>query len=91
MAAHQDDFVLQLLLELVDDNGGDDHQALNDHLPEVANAHHHHAVGKEDDHEGADNRAGHPATASCQRGSAEHGGADGVHLKHVAGHRVGGL
>ncbi len=28
-----------------------------------------------------------PAT----RGTAEHGGADGVHLKHVAGHRVRGL
>ncbi len=32
-----------------------------------------------------------PAAAAGQRGTAEHGGADGVHLKHVAGHRVRGL
>ena len=43
------------LLELVDDHSGDNHHAFNHHLPEVADAHHHHAVGKEDDDEGADN------------------------------------
>ncbi len=26
-----------------------------------------------------------------QRGSAEHGGANGVHFEHIAGHRVRGL
>ncbi len=53
MAAHQDDFVLQFLLELVDDDGGDDNHPLNDHLPEIADPHHHHAVGEEDDDERA--------------------------------------
>ena len=54
MTTHQDDFVLQFLLELVNDDGGDDNHALNDHLPEIADAHHHHAVGEEDNDECAD-------------------------------------
>ena len=91
MATHQNDFVLQLLLELIDDHRGDDNYSFDDHLPEVADAHHHHAISEEDNDESTDNGAGDASAPACQRGSAQHGCADGIHLKHIAGHRVGGL
>lgn len=91
MATQQHHFALQTLLELVDDHRSHNHQTFDYHLPEIADAHHHHAIRQEDDNESANNRAGNPATSARQRRAAQHGGTNGIHLKHVAGHRVRSL
>ncbi|GDU54840.1 hypothetical protein ExPUPEC61_02666 [Escherichia coli] len=79
------------MLELIDYHGGDDNEAFNDHLPEVTDTHHHHAIGEEDNDKGTDNRARDTSPTTCQRSSTENCGTDSIHFEHIAGHWVSGL
>ena len=71
-------------LHLVENNGGDDHQPLDDHLPELADAHHDETVAEYADDEGADDGAADGAASAGERGAAEDCCRDGVHLERGA-------
>src|SRR6478752_1787629 len=77
---HEGNALLQAALRLVDDDSDDDHQALNDHLPERRDAHHHQSIRKYADDEGADDRPADRAASARHRGAAENGRGNGVQL-----------
>src|SRR6185312_5692734 len=68
-------------LHLVEHHGSDDHEALDDHLPELADAHHDEPVAEDADNESADDGAADGAAPARQRGAAEHRGGDGAELE----------
>ena len=75
------DALLQLSLCLVDNDSSYNHRALNHHLPEFTDAHHHEAVGKNADHKRADDRPADRAPPPRHGGAAENRGGDGVQFE----------
>ena len=63
---------LQIALELVDDDRQDDHKALDDHLPELGHAAHHHAVVDDADDESTHDGAADGADTAGHGGTAQH-------------------
>src|SRR5262245_57560897 len=72
------------LLQLIQNHRENDHQALDDDLPELRDAEEDQAVGQHSNDEGADNRTSYAAAAAHQRGAAQNHRCDGVQLERLA-------
>src|SRR3954452_24079607 len=70
--------------EAVERDRADDHQALDDELPDVRDAEQHEAVGQHGDDQRADQRAPDRADAADEAGAAQDHGRDGVELVGLA-------
>ena len=77
-------------MELVNDNGQDDHEALDDHLPELRYAAHYHAVIDHADYKSTDNSSANGTDTASHGGAAQYGSRNGVHFPGFTGCRMGG-